>query len=112
MNPFKPLITLIKFLLSDLKEDIKTINGIIKGTHTQNFNKEVFKEKDFIKNFLKENWMLFMCCILMFLVGWVMAAKHYQNLANTFILENCVDNIGNMINASTANITFDLPKIG
>lgn len=90
----KALKSAVKFIYNDIKTDIATLKEISKKVQkgesiiTDRMKKEFTTGWD---KFFKENWLLFLLLGLAFAVGWFFAAKHYQNICNTYIFENFIE---------------------
>ena len=106
-----PIATLFKFLFDDLKKDVQTIKEVCgKIRRGESIIDESSLKNFTFYEFLKQNWPLFLCCLMTFLVGWFVAAKYYQNIANTYIInwieENSVDVLRKINKTVVDNVTL------
>lgn len=103
-NPFKTLKDIIIFFYNDIKSDINFIHKVAQGDMSVVKKVDNWKEVFDIKGIMKEYWIFFLIVILAFMVGYVVASKKYEVLANSFIVEHCakstLDKFSNIDNFS------------
>ena len=99
MNPLKPLFDFVRFIYDDFKTDIKAIILTVKRIKNEEpvWDPEKTQElKDYIKNwnlydFLQEHWLFFLLIIFAFISGYYIATKRYQDVCNTWIIDNLIE---------------------
>ena len=93
MNPIKDVI---KFIYKDFKSDFTFLYGVLRGkANIRKVSQEEWNELKDFGGLAKANWLLFLLLTLAFTTGIGVSANYYENKANNFIIENCIDEYGN-----------------
>lgn len=103
-NPLTPFKSIFLFLYNDIKEDIKCLREILKGTYKPNYTiKEFFT---FDKSFIRESWLFFLIIILAFCAGYFFSAVVYSNECNEIIMN--MTNLTKKVITPYVNMSFNI----
>ena len=80
-------MNIIKWLINDVKEDLKTVKEILKGDYKGKYTTKQFFTIDW-KELLSRYWLLFLIIVLAFFVGYFFATQRMQDACNQFIINN------------------------
>ena len=102
-------MNIIKAIINDFKKDYDVIKRLFKGElelteeHKEVFT-EIFNPKEWFRLF-KADKFYFLVILLAFTSGILMSSQYYENKANSFILDFCVDEPINPYSNFTFNLT-------
>jgi len=102
---------LFKFLLDDIKGDIRTLkkigSGEVKSEVVISNFKKAFKLFPLI---LKTFWIFYVLIVLAFTIGWSLSAQHYNNVCQEIIAEEILPQVNNYNQLNSPLLGF--PPVG
>lgn len=80
-------MNILKWLINDLKQDIKTVKEIVKGEYKSKYTLKQLVTVDW-KDLLTKYWLFFIILVLAFAAGYYFATNRLQDACNQFIINN------------------------